>query len=170
MLLGGRQRGRERGAGRRNQRRSSRRGRLRGWRHRLRWIGAAGGSSAVVQRGAVLLALAELLDWLRNRRPVNRPRQQHEGDRDAMGGTMGGTSEELAWELLTSLLDNDSTRRPSAAEALLGRYLNVECTEAELPTPPPEPWTLEALVGATGAGPPRTLVADDCAVPAEWGV
>ena len=78
----------------------------------------------------------------------------------------GGSDATLAWDLLTSLLDSDGAKRPSAAEALLGRYLNKECLAEDLPMSPPEPWTLEGLVGATGAGPPRRVAsADACEVP-----
>lgn len=78
-----------------------------------------------------------------------------------------GGDQELAWRLLTSLLDCDSGRRPSAAEALLGRYLNADCSEAALPTAAPEPWTIEALLSASGARPSASLAvaADECAVP-----
>ena len=72
-----------------------------------------------------------------------------------------------AWDLLTRLLSLDPARRPGAAESLLGPYLNSECTEGELPMPAAEPWSLEALMGAAGAGSPRVLAADECALPAE---
>ena len=80
---------------------------------------------------------------------------------------------QLAWQLLTRLLSRESVRRPSAAEALLSRYLNTDCTEGELiaemsvPMAAPEPWTIEGLVDVSGAGPPRRIVADACAVPSE---
>ena len=64
-----------------------------------------------------------------------------------------------AWELLTELLAYDPGQRPSAAEALLGRYLNIDCAESEVPVPAARPWTLDALV-SRGA----TLQADECQV------
>ena len=76
-----------------------------------------------------------------------------------------GGEQERAWQLLTSLLELDPSRRPSAAEALLGKYLNYECSEAEMPMSAPEPWTIEALVGSVGAAPPRVMAADECALP-----
>jgi len=72
---------------------------------------------------------------------------------------------QLAWQLLTRLLEPDSGKRPSATEALLGRYLNTDCSEGELPEAAPEPWTVEALLGASGMRLPRWVSADDeCAI------
>jgi len=69
------------------------------------------------------------------------------------------------WELLASMLALDPARRPSAAAALLGPYLNEHCAQPELPMPAAEPWTLEALISAAGAGAPRTLAAEECSLP-----
>jgi serine/threonine protein kinase len=81
----------------------------------------------------------------------------------AAGGAHASDSA-LAWELLTGMLNSDGTKRPSAAEALIGRYLNEDCMQEELSMPPPEPWTIEGLLGALGAGTTRRAVADECAV------
>ena len=69
------------------------------------------------------------------------------------------------WQLLTRLLALDPASRPSAAEALLGRYLNSDCTEGELPVTAPEPWTLEGLRCTMGLTPARRLVSDECPLP-----
>lgn len=73
--------------------------------------------------------------------------------------------QEHAWQLLTALLALEPECRPSAAEALLGSYLNSDCTEGELPASAPEPWTFEGLLSATGAQPTRWLVSDECSLP-----
>lgn len=101
------------------------------------------------------------------RRIFRRPRSASptRQSKAASEGGGGDATETLAWDLLTSLLDSDGAKRPSAAEALLGRYLNEDCLAEDLPMSPPEPWTLEGLVGATGAGPPRRVAADACQVP-----
>ena len=48
-------------------------------------------------------------------------------------------------ELLAELLHLDASRRPSAAAALMGSYLNNQCSMEPLPLPPARPWSLEAL-------------------------
>ena len=98
------------------------------------------------------------------------PRDEHSFPKPGHTPTSGEGREQLgrqqtdAWQLLTRLLSLDPARRPSAAEALLGHYLNRDCTAGELPLPAPEPWTLEAVAAATGAGPAR-LVSEECPVP-----
>ena len=85
-----------------------------------------------------------------------------EGWRDAFGWEepLDKTGVEAeAWSLLKQLLAFEPDQRPSAAEALLGHYLNINCAEGEVPVPAARPWTLDALVGR-GA----TIYADDCAV------
>ena len=81
------------------------------------------------------------------------------------------TSEQrYAWELLVSLLAYEPSDRPSAAEALIGPYLNFDCSTGEAPLPAPQPWTLEGLFSSagefagTGSG-ARTIVADECELP-----
>ena len=71
------------------------------------------------------------------------------------GDSAGGMTDR-AWELLTSMIELDPTKRPQAAEALLGPYLNHDCVLDELPLPAAQPWTLEAF------GPPKWLAADAC--------
>ena len=68
---------------------------------------------------------------------------------------------------MTSLLAYDPLQRPSAAEALLGSYLNFDCSTGGAPLPAPQPWTLEGLFVNAGelAGSPghkRQLVAEEC--------
>jgi len=92
-----------------------------------------------------------------------------EGDvRDELQTSTGRVEDEPAWRLLTSLLSRDPSRRPSAAEALLGPYLNSDCGAAKLPLPAAEPWTLEALRGAAAAGMGfgslRVMVSEECPV------
>ena len=77
---------------------------------------------------------------------------------------------EEAWQLLTRLLAYEPESRPSAAEALIGRYLNSDCAAGEVPTTAPAPWTLRALVLAAGARQPERLAADECAVPPDLGI
>ena len=67
-------------------------------------------------------------------------------------------------QLLTQLIDFDPERRPSAAEALLGSYLNSDCSEAEVLTSAPEPWTLRGLGSALGVVAPGRLVSEECAL------
>ena len=69
-----------------------------------------------------------------------------------------------AWELLTGLLAFDPASRPSAAQALIGPYLNNDCSAGEVSLPAARPWTLEAVVSAAAAE-PRTVSADECALP-----
>ena len=53
--------------------------------------------------------------------------------------------------------------RPSAAEALVGPFINAACTGEPPLAPAPQPWTLEAL---SNAGAPvaehRRLTVDEC--------
>lgn len=70
--------------------------------------------------------------------------------------------QDQAWQLLTQLMALDPERRPSAAEALLGSYLNSDCSEAEVLTSAPEPWTLRGLGCALGVVAPGKLVSEEC--------
>ena len=65
-----------------------------------------------------------------------------------------------AWSLLASMLELEPASRPSAAEALVGPYLNDDCSTGAVAMPAARPWTLEALVGGA-----RQAEADECAVP-----
>jgi len=76
-----------------------------------------------------------------------------------------GLEQEHAWQLLAGLMNIDPEHRTSAAEALLGSYLNSDCTEGELPVTAPEPWTLAGLLSATGVAPAQTLVTERCPLP-----
>jgi len=71
--------------------------------------------------------------------------------------------EERAWRLLTVMLALDPAKRPSAAEALLGPYLNSDCSLTEVELPALEAWSLEAL--ANIGAPPKTLAAEYCVIP-----
>lgn len=72
--------------------------------------------------------------------------------------------QEQAWQLLTQLMALDPARRPSAAEALLGSYLNSDCSEMEAPASAPEAWTLEGLKSAMGLAGHRVRVSEECAL------
>lgn len=47
-----------------------------------------------------------------------------------------------SWRLLVDMLQYEAKKRPSASEALLGKYLNPRCQESGMPTPPAKPWSL----------------------------
>lgn len=70
--------------------------------------------------------------------------------------------QEEAWRMLTAMLAFDPAQRPSAAEVLLGEYVNSDCSEDEVALPALEPWTLKALANI---GTTRTLVPESCKVP-----
>mmetsp|Transcript_142162 Transcript_142162/g.250773 ORF Transcript_142162/g.250773 Transcript_142162/m.250773 type:complete len:478 (-) Transcript_142162:423-1856(-) len=72
-------------------------------------------------------------------------------------------AEQHAWRLLTSMLDFDPAQRPTAAAALLGPYLNADCSAEEVPLPALEPWSLEALLNI--GSPSRKLEAEQCTIP-----
>ena len=48
----------------------------------------------------------------------------------------------MAWSLLCKMLKYDPGQRPTAADLLLGNYLNPTCQEEAQPEPPPIPWSL----------------------------
>lgn len=78
-----------------------------------------------------------------------------------------GVSED-AWQLLMSMVDLDPQERPSAADALLGRYLNCDCTAGEVPLPAPDPWTLDGLEALVSPMPARRRAsADECSLHAD---
>ena len=89
------------------------------------------------------------------------------GDATPLTGT-GETGEastaqaSLAWDLLTRLLAFEPSERPSAADVLVGPYLNEHC-DTEAPRHAAAPWTLESLVSPAGAHRPP-IVSDECAV------
>jgi serine/threonine protein kinase len=47
-----------------------------------------------------------------------------------------------AWSLLRKMLKYDPSQRPTAADLLLGNYLNPTCQEEAQPEPPPVPWSI----------------------------
>lgn len=104
--------------------------------------------------------LRRMWSWLASRaRHVGRSRRMGSL---APRGTVH--EQEQAWQLLTQLMATDPERRPSAAEALLGSYLNSDCSEIEVPVSAPEAWTLEGLKSAMGLGGHKVRVSEECAL------
>ena len=113
-----------------------------------------------------------------------RPRQQGGGQEEEAAWDADTVRQERAWELLCGLIAYDPAARPTAAEALLGPYLNADCETHEVLLPAREPWTIEAALAqaqmlvheaAGSAHDPargrhdrldrRVLEAEECALP-----
>jgi serine/threonine protein kinase len=67
-----------------------------------------------------------------------------------------------AWDLLAGLLEVDPAKRLSAAEALVGPYLNADCSDPGEQLPPAAPWTWERFATETGVWRPALATADEC--------
>ena len=91
--------------------------------------------------------------------------RHHAGEEHRELGDAEPLQRQLAWDLLSSLLAVEPAERPSAAEALIGPFLNAECELDGESAPAPRPWTLEALVASTLSAPPARLVAEQCVLP-----
>jgi len=82
----------------------------------------------------------------------------------ARRGALATPEQRELWELLCQMLAFDPSERPSAAEVLVGPFLNADCEAGGVPLPPPRPWTWQALVVARGEA---EAVSEECALPPE---
>jgi len=68
-----------------------------------------------------------------------------------------------AWRLLCKMLDYDPSQRPTAADALLGTYLNPTCQEEAQSEPPPVPWSLSSHLESISMMQHRPV--EECIIP-----